>query len=292
MKNISAAAVSAFTQFIVRRHQVYEKRASGASAPWTNDPILQQYRFCNVYRELDRVTLWVRQNYSNGHEDQWFSMAAARMINDIETMRKLPLPTPWRASAVLDVLNKRAESGLRVFGPAYIISTNGMSMPKPKYVVEEVLNPMWADRKRVRPRKGDTLAEFHERLMRYNGMGSFMAAQVVADTKNSQKDPLRAAPDWWTWAAPGPGSIRGLARIVNGDHEQPVPKKEWLDYVNVIRDAVNRELVARGWEQVCAQDLQNCLCEFDKYERVRLGQGRPKQMFTPHETQPVQHQLV
>jgi hypothetical protein len=28
--------------------------------------------------------------------------------------------------------------------------------------------------------------------------------------------------------------------------------------------------------QLHAQDLQNCLCEFDKYERVRLGEGRPK----------------
>ena len=25
-----------------------------------------------------------------------------------------------------------------------------------------------------------------------------------------------------------------------------------------------------------AQDLQNCLCEFDKYERVRLNEGRPR----------------
>ena len=25
-----------------------------------------------------------------------------------------------------------------------------------------------------------------------------------------------------------------------------------------------------------AQALQNCLCEFDKYERVRLGEGRPR----------------
>lgn len=285
--------VKAFTAFVVERHATFLRRqADPTGGPWTRDPILQQYRFCNIYRELDRVTLWVRKNYSNGHEDQWFSMVAARMINDIETMKKLPLPVPWRPSAVLDVMEKRAASGARVFGPAYIISTNGLSMPKPQYVVENVLNPMWADRKRIRPKKGDTLAVFHERLMQSQGMGSFMAAQVVADTKNSISDPLKKAEDWWEWAAPGPGSIRGLARVVNGDHEQPVAKKEWLAHLNAIRYEVNKVVRAAGWEPLCAQDVQNCFCEFDKYERVRLGQGRPKQMFTPVRPEQVQDTLL
>jgi hypothetical protein len=32
----------------------------------------------------------------------------------------------------------------------------------------------------------------------------------------------------------------------------------------------------RSMPPLHAQDLQNCLCEFDKYERVRLGEGRPR----------------
>jgi len=31
-----------------------------------------------------------------------------------------------------------------------------------------------------------------------------------------------------------------------------------------------------GMPKIHMQDLQNCLCEFDKYERVRLGEGRPR----------------
>jgi len=33
--------------------------------------------------------------------------------------------------------------------------------------------------------------------------------------------------------------------------------------------------------RLCAQDLQSCLCELDKFERVRLGEGKPKRRFVP-----------
>ena len=33
--------------------------------------------------------------------------------------------------------------------------------------------------------------------------------------------------------------------------------------------------------RLCAQDLQNCLCEFAKDERVRLGEGTRKCRFRP-----------
>jgi hypothetical protein len=37
----------------------------------------------------------------------------------------------------------------------------------------------------------------------------------------------------------------------------------------------------RNLKDLHAQDIQNCLCEFDKYERVRLGEGTPKQLYKP-----------
>ena len=33
-----------------------------------------------------------------------------------------------------------------------------------------------------------------------------------------------------------------------------------------------------------AHDVQFCLCEFDKYERVRLGEGRPRALYKPPAT--------
>ena len=40
-----------------------------------------------------------------------------------------------------------------------------------------------------------------------------------------------------------------------------------------------KPLLRRVMPRMHAQDLQNCLCEFDKYERERLGEGHPKQRY-------------
>ena len=30
------------------------------------------------------------------------------------------------------------------------------------------------------------------------------------------------------------------------------------------------------------REIEHCLCEFDKYERARLGEGRPRAKYKPH----------
>jgi hypothetical protein len=55
----------------------------------------------------------------------------------------------------------------------------------------------------------------------------------------------------------------------------------WRAALARLHEATAPDLERIGVGQLCAQDLQNCLCEFDKYERVRLGQGKPKRRFVP-----------
>lgn len=288
--------VADLSKFIVARHQVYENRMAGKT-PWTKDPILATYRFCNVYRELDRVTIWVGQNWRYNmctRDDMWFTMVIARLVNHPPTLADLTgmfrastryLHPQWDAKRFVQVLEGRAAAGERVYNPAYIVSTNGRAMPKARYLAEQVLTPLWQARDAIRPRPGDTLQAFHARLMQHQGMGSFMAAQVVADVKNAPKgsNPLTVASDWRTWAAPGPGSLRGMSRVVSGAQNKPgnMPVKLWHELMGELQPLVNEMI----WDSplmmrpLHAQDLQNCLCEFDKYERVRTGQGKPKQEF-------------
>jgi hypothetical protein len=44
---------------------------------------------------------------------------------------------------------------------------------------------------------------------------------------------------------------------------------------------ITPELQRIGLGDLHAQDLQNCLCELDKYLREKLGEGHPKRRFTP-----------
>lgn len=271
-----------FLSFVEKRHRIWCAREAGRPRPWTQDLILQKYRFCNVYRELDTTTIWIRENWSRRYRtdpDLWFAMVAARLVNWPPTLARLE-PLPWEARAFVNTLNTLATE-TKVFGPAYIVSTNGHTMPKPLYLAERVLSPLWKDRAAVRPKPMDTLSAFYARLTRYQGMGSFMAAQVVADVKNSD-GPLLQAPDWWTWCAPGPGSLRGLNRMLgNGPVRTGLSTTVFGTLVNELRQEVNEMCSRLGWAPLCAQDVQNCLCEFDKYERVRLGEGAPRQHYRP-----------
>jgi hypothetical protein len=169
-----------------------------------------------------------------------------------------------------------------VFNPAYIVSTNGIAMPKPEYLAERVLTPLWENQGGLSAGPRRYLSRYHTLLMQYQGLGSFMAAQVVADLKNTPFQPLREARDWWTWASPGPGSLRGMNRLLGNGGVKNLPRgPSWLTRVQELREQLNEARPA-DWKLFCAQDVQNCLCEFDKYERVRLGEGVPKQRFTPN----------
>lgn len=273
-----------FVAFITERHRIYQRRKAHEPAPWTRDPILATYRFCNVYRELDRTTQWIEMNWRTPYqklEDLWFAMVVARFINHPPTLSEFSLPGKWSKSEFLNVMDRRRTMGEKAYGSAYIIATSGESMDKAVYLGNYVLDPMWKKRDTLRPRKGDTLQAFYSRLMENVGMGSFMTAQVIADMKYVA--PLLDATDWWTFAASGPGSRRGMSYLMGYDPRTPWKEHEWRDALAELAVRVKPRIKEVKLPRLHAQDLQNCLCEFSKYRRTQLKTGRPKQKFVPYD---------
>jgi hypothetical protein len=148
-------------------------------------------------------------------------------------------------------------------------------MDKAVYLAYKVLTPLWNQRDYIRPITDDSLASFAERLSGFTGMGSFLSAQVVADIK--YVEPLKSASDWWTWASSGPGSRRGLNRVMGFPTDNKWNEAKWLSTLRELHAKVNE--LAPDMPPLHAQDLQNCLCEFDKWKRVQLGEGRPRALY-------------
>jgi hypothetical protein len=274
--------ITPLLNWIVEREAIRLRRAAGQPQPWTEDPILAKWSFTNIRREDDKVTRWIRDNWREPHADDpdlFFAMAVARLVNWSHTLGLLGYPVPWDRQHFISVLQEQANGGAKVWGDAYNISNAGKSLPKVE-IVAGVLDALWARQKSLRPRSYDSLLACYARLKDMRGFGSFMAAQVVADMKHV--DPLRSARDWWTFAAPGPGSKRGLNRILGRPVDAPWRDEYvWRTAFEKLHETIAPELERIGIGRLCGQDLQNCLCELDKYERVRLGEGKPKRKFIP-----------
>lgn len=269
--------------FMKERHAIHERRRAGLPKPWTQDRILQEYKFCNVYRELDTETKWIRDNWREPlaeHGYLFFAMLVARVVNWHETLDDLGIPIPFDAKRFQRVLNKRKAMNQQVWTGAYMVTTHAVPLPKEQYYAERVLQPIWDQRSVLMPKPGDTLAAFHERLAAQVGIGSFVAAQVVADTKHH--GPLRDAGDWATWAAMGEGSRRGMNRVMGRPYKERTSPVVWQRDLATLHYRIIEAIRAeRGHnlQWIDAQDLQNCLCEFDKYERVRLHEGKPRSRY-------------
>jgi hypothetical protein len=277
---IAPSPYRALVEFIIAREAVRIKKDGGARAPWTRDEILQTGYFCNVHREHDRVTRWIAKHWRKPHAadlDLWFAMTVARFVNWPATLDALGYPVPWDSEHFLAVMARRKTRGETVYGGAYMIRADNANpgTPTAEYQAAKVFAPLWRDRERLRPRRGDTLASYFAKLSKYHGMGGgFMAGQVIADVK--YVNPLRQSDDWWTFAVSGPGSRKGLNYLLGRDPKNPWrSEREWRQAFDAVWTAIEPEL---DGIELHAQDLQNCLCEFSKYETIRLG-GRPKRWY-------------
>ena len=263
--------------WINERHRVKVLKESNAPPPWSGDVVFNSVRFCNVHREDDRVTRWVRQYWNRPTDPAW-RFVVARLINLPESLDEISgCELPWQ---MMDVLKKRRHRGHKVFTSAYTISTCGRKMDKLDYVFSHVVDAM------VRRGTLDypNLRTTAEQLQATDGVGTFLAGQVVADMKNTAGHPLARAPDWWAWSAPGPGSLRGLSWYFN--------KEMMLEGVQVINTTSYAEalricmadvtpLVDSSVPRIGAQDFQNCLCEFSKWCKVTYLNGHARNRYDP-----------
>ena len=251
--------------WIEEREKVRTKKEYGLPKPWTSDRTLQTYRFCNVHREDDLVTRWIKQNWRDpydGNPNMILAMATARLVNWPDTLAELGFPEIWNRKHFIDTIAARKERGEKAWTGAYMITAEmGVGAPSKEVSVAKTLDWFAVEWDTT----GATCKELWLEFQGAPRVGSFISAQIVADLKHTSV--LRGAPDRDTFCAPGPGSMSGLNWLLGRNILNHWNQPDFEHEVNVLRAEV------AGVEVVDAQDMQNCLCEIFKYQR---GSSRSK----------------
>lgn len=273
MSVLNTVPESQFWYFINERHRIYLKKAAGLPKPWTDDPILQAFKFCNVFRELDTGTVWLRQKFTEPHRDGPLDLLVHntcwyRMFNWHGTGTLLGWQTGWPKESIIQRLNS---SPGPVFTGAHLVRSDP-GMGKVECIVEACAQ-LYKLRHQVVKMARETRsleATFNVLLLVHN-VGHFMAYEMVTDLRHTPV--LEDAVDTMTWANVGPGAMRGLLRL-----DSSARPASGLDRM--------RDLLARSPEHLEAhvpplelRDVEHALCETDKHCRVMYGEGRPRSRY-------------
>lgn len=299
-----------FLHWIHERHTIHLRRKAGEKAPWTDDPVLQNNFFTNPYRENDKTTIWFRDNFRDQYANSLsvvFGTIAFRWFNYIPTGEILlgkdskvyanntAKALGWGSMKNLlldwdgDECERRLSNAGKFITGAYIIKVYN-AMPKLQGI-RLCLDTVWLDRHRLledihpsrRAYKSASVSQrsmewVSKRLTRYLFLGGFMAYEISCDLRYT--DVLRNAADINTWCNPGPGAARGMTRIMGiplKDKKVPAPRN-FLKLCNDLLYLTNQCLHS-SMSKFEMREIEHSLCEFDKYERCRTGEGKSKRNF-------------
>jgi len=282
--------IDRFFYWIKERNKIYLKRKKGIIKPWTDDEVLQNNFFTNPYRENDKTTQWFRKYIRDPLKDSpkvVFATICFRWFN-------LPHPTgemlvcegltvKWNEANAKQLLKSLKDRGDRLFTGAYMIAS---SQGVPKYVnICDRLTEVWNNRHWMMGELGAdcSLENFQDTFVQFDGLGSFMAYEIVCDLRHT--DILKDAYDVNTWCNVGPGATRGLYRIhevpfdTDSNSYQLPPLENELDFITDLLDQANSSKSLWDLPIFELREIEHSLCEWDKYERVLWDQGRSKRKY-------------
>lgn len=270
-----------FLRFVTERERIRELREAGHPLPWTHDTLLRDCRFCNVNREHDAVTLKVHTLVREKAKKLKWSLAEtvaqihfARTFNeppvleDVGLLCARPVDTVKRLRAMV-------ANGRKILRGAYLVIPHGSGH---KGVSTHEYFPFVSHKLRSaisRVETVGTLEAVADAMMTVDGIGEFMANQVVTDLRYTPGFALRWR-DWGTFILAGPGTRRGLNRYMGAEGGLPSGRKfpkmggDCAPLLLGIREDIRGKTTPQIDDHFRdPNNLSNCFCEFDKYCRGR-----------------------
>lgn len=294
-------------KWIVDRYAVHlRKDVWKQPAPWTDNPIIREFRFTNVRREHDKETRWVIENICKAEmsfANKWMNLILFRMVNKSETCKNF-MPLDFGAvnwdiiyQYVLNVsedyvmfTNAFKTSGIkgaaaRSLGHVSAFKDKEHGVP-PLVSVIEYCKKLY-DEEELIVSLGNcvTAQDVFNCLQKVPGIGYFLAYQIFVDYTYCPES-------LWSeneFVVAGPGARRGLD-LVFDNHDGMTYEESlfWLrdnwtvicDWLGLMwdKDSIFQDLPEED-RYMNVMSLQNCHCEISKYIRTVNGTGRPRNKY-------------
>lgn len=290
---VASEVLASYWKLAAERQRVYHARLSGRPAPWTDDPIVAQYRFTNAYRAADRVSQeLIRVIYAGPQdpEDVVLRTLLFRFFNRPETWAALEqargavTAANFHAESYAAILDRQMAAGQTIYSAAYIIPPPPFGHARKHRNHLALVEHMMKTGLPRRLTGATSLREVYETIASYPSLGPFLAYQLTIDLNYSSIIDF----DEDDFVVAGPGAMSGLAKCF--------PDARGVAATDLIRWMVDTQEDQIDHYGVDFQDLfgrrlklidcQNLFCETDKYARVahptRRGVGnrtRIKQQF-------------
>lgn len=280
MLTVDETAYCFLLHWINEREAVRQRKESGLPRPWTNDTIIAEWRFCNVNRCDDRETKWIFEHIIASHKTSpvlWFNLAIARFINWSPTLACFGYFAEWDRERFVSEIKARQDAKEKVYTGAYMVPAGPANTAKHVYLADAVFTKLWSLRDSA-PENG-TCAAWDSFLRQAPLMGDFLRNQIITDMRYTHH--LQNAQDWETFILPGPGTQRGLNRLLGQSLARRWTPNEATKMLQALRSRIVAEIAYFAPILRDINNLSNCMCEFDKYLRVQNGEGKPRARYVP-----------
>lgn len=290
-----------YWKFAVERQNIFFKRQKGESGPWTEDPVLQKYKFTNAYRASDRVSQFLIRDViynpelSNEGQEVFFRIILFKLFNKIETWNLLRqnLGTitykDFDAKIYDRIFTDAMSRGNAIYSGAYIMPSGGkhfgLDMKHRTHL--KLIDMMMKDELFKKLADSKKMQHGFEMLRAYPTIGDFLAYQFIVDLNYSELTSFRES----EFVVPGPGALDGIRKCFTD--RGGLSEGELIKFVADIQEQEFERLGLKFcdlWGRPLQLiDCQNLFCEVDKYARVMhpeisgiTGRTRIKQTHKPN----------
>lgn len=296
-----SAAFDTYWKFCSERQSVYMKRVNGLNAPWTNDKIISEFKFTNVYRASDRVSQYLIRNViykgNQSPEEVIFRILLFKIFNKIETWEYLKNSVgeieykQFNLAKYTKALTTLYNSDQTVYSAAYIMPSGG-KFNKFGHKHEMHLNLLMHMMKDKLPSKienSKSMQEAYQILLSYPTIGNFLGYQFITDINYSEITNFSEK----EFVVPGPGALDGISKCFTsiGNYSNEDVIAYMCDTAEENMKRLGLKFESLWGRELQLIDCQNIFCEVSKYTRVShpeiqglSGRTKIKQKFKQNET--------